>query len=154
MTDWIALGHHRYRVQDDVICFETFGDFAAAELQVMNDLQNAVAAQYGFALFFINNRVPGMLSTEARRLAVENNRSQRAPWSMALIGFEGTRTVVARAAVLLAARGIRLLTGRRFYLEFFPTEQQARSWLATQRQDHQELLRRQEGPSGPSRSAS
>ena len=116
--------------------FETVGDFSADEMHVMNRLQQEVAERHGYALIFINNREPGLLSADARRVAIENNRKHADPWSMALIGFEGARATVARAAVLLAAHGIRLLTGRRFYLEFFANENLALSWLETERQRH------------------
>jgi hypothetical protein len=136
MADWTAIGRHRYRIQDDVLCFETVGDFSADEMRALNTLQMELVGRYGYALFFVNNREPGMLSSEARRAAIENNRQQAAPWSMALIGFEGTGAFLARTAVLLAAQGIRLITGRRFYLEFFSSEEQATSWLDKQRQHH------------------
>src|SRR4051812_42624696 len=123
MSDWIPLGPHRYFIDNDLVTLETFGDFAPSEMVLLNSLHNEVGARCGYVLFFINNRVPGTLSAESRRVAAENNRTPgRAPWSMALIGFEGARGVLARAAVVLAAQAIRLLTGTRFPLQFFPTE--------------------------------
>jgi hypothetical protein len=141
MADWTSLGQHRWRIQGDVLCLETIGDFSAEQMQELHFLQKEIVERYGYVLIFINNVQPGMLSPEARRVAIANNRLQDAPWSLALCGFDGARGLLARAAVVLAAQGIRLMTGRVFSMEFFSSEQQACKWLASQGQRYQATLR-------------
>lgn len=137
MADGSALGSHRYWIKDDLVHLETVGDFSAEEMRALNRLHHEVGQRHGYVLFFIDNREPGMLSAEARRVAVDNNREQnRPPWSMALTGFEGARGVMARGAVTLAASGIQLITGKRIPLRFFSTPDGALRWLGEERQRH------------------
>jgi hypothetical protein len=135
--EWTEFGRHRYRVVEDVVEFQSAGNFEMPALERLNDLQRQIEQQYGYSLIFVDNLEPGQLPADVRRQAVVNNRDpQRRPWSLAMIGVRGPKGIIARAALTLTAQAIQLTTGRYLPVRLFDQEPQARTWLEEERSRH------------------
>ncbi|HNN97562.1 MAG TPA: hypothetical protein PKI03_35080 [Pseudomonadota bacterium] len=128
---WQALGKQRYRVEHDVVYWETEGEVSAQEVHAITDVIVGVHRQHGSAYVICDSTRSTNFSPEARlamRHRYEAGTAVQAP-SVVIGGSSFQRVLLT-----LVVRAIRLLGKQPPPIEFVPTMNAAERWVQRQRE--------------------
>ncbi|MGK4002498.1 STAS/SEC14 domain-containing protein [Sorangium sp. So ce1036] len=122
---------------DGILRMELRGDASEDMMREMAAVFRRMAESGREILFLVDLRRVGAIPASVRKVAAEEMRSARVD-SAALVGASFS----VRVLVTLTTKGVQLVTGKSYPLEFFEAEREARAWLLAQR----DALRERRGP--------
>ena len=123
------IGSHHVREEGDVLAVTFRGEFCLQEMkQFITALERVIESHGRYGGLFDMQRLD-TISPEARRFAGKWPR-HGACYGNACFGAG----VTARTLAALILRAVKLFSGRTSPISFFKTEQDARAWLAVQRE--------------------
>ncbi len=108
MSDWQTLGAHRFRSQDDVLCFEPHGELPISQAQRWLQLLAAHFQQHPDGILIVDARQFTPPSAEVRRLFLSHFRDRRPAPPIIVFGANLLMRAASRL-VLSAARQLYLL---------------------------------------------
>lgn len=127
--EWRSIGPHRFARDADTLRWSPAGEISVEHGGAI--MQNVVelAQQHGYVLVLIDGRDSPPLRYEVRRLYVDHVNRHRVRLAVAVWGGQPS----SRAVATLAFRAARLLTKMDIEIRYTATEQEALTFLSTQR---------------------
>ncbi len=117
---------HEYHVEEGFLHYVVHGEITEADMATLIEHGETASARLGGYWLLADVRKMGPIGAAARRLAAQNPRSYVFQGA-AIVGA----SVVNRAVVTLIARAMVLMGRSHIDIRFFPSEAEARAWLAT-----------------------
>lgn len=133
MAMWQASGKQRYRVDTDVVYWETHGDVTADEVNEITDVIVSLQRQRGRAYVICDSTRPSNFTPEARHAMRARYESGTAVPAPSVVVGGGT---MQRVLLPLVLRAIRLLGAKPPPVDFVASMADAEAWLQRQRQAH------------------
>lgn len=120
-------GSHAIRSEGNTIYFRVRGTIDEADIQILIDLGDSLAAQHGQFWVLVYAQEMTTITTEARRLAVKNPNLSNLAGGAVVGASLATRTIFT-----LINRAMNLLGGIHVRSTFVQSEEEAKAWLAGQ----------------------
>lgn len=114
---------------EDILVTRFRGDYS---LEIAKELQlktNLLAKRHGYRLLLLDLTHLGVVTRQARAFLVEDQRQERKPSAVAIIGA----SFAIRTLATMMIRAVCALTNTPASLEFFATEEEAQKWLSQER---------------------
>ncbi len=128
MTDWISIGPHQVRIEDDIVHVRFHGDIIPPETKELLEVCQRVHQQHGRLFLLFDTVHAGIVSAESRRMFVQWNLTYPVA---AVVNFGGG--MVQRALAVLITNAIRIVSKKSPAMAYLSTEAEARDWLNEQR---------------------
>ena len=128
-ASWQQIGAHRFRLEPpDLAIFQMIGDVSPDEVLAMFEVIARFAGDAGRRVFCINDASRlGDLPAESRKSTVNSGILAHAR-GLAVVGAGFHQRILAKLVIGAARLGMR--PGTVPPTAFFPTEQEARDWIA------------------------
>jgi hypothetical protein len=133
VSEWQAVGPHRYRIDDDVLHWCPSGEVTAEHASQVCRLFSQQADRFGYVLWLIDAAASLPVGTEARRVYAAWMEASTRPLYVA--PFRSPMPAFTMASLVM--RGVQLRGGALVYSQHSDTEAQARAYLDRMRGQHQ-----------------
>jgi hypothetical protein len=128
VNDWIPIGTHQLRIEDDLAYLRINGDINPPDTKGLLEHFQRVHQQKGHLFLLFDAVHAGTISAESRRMFIEWNRTYPIA---AVVNFGGG--MVQKALAVLLHNAIRIMTKKAPLFAYLATEAEARKWLDEQR---------------------
>jgi hypothetical protein len=143
MPDWLPLGTHLYRVEDDVFVLKGHGELSLEDTKDLLVVCHEIGDKYGYWLVLVDAHAGVRISAESRRHLGEISRAPKYLNVTAVFGAG----LIESTLVQFISNAIKLVHGHEMPIEICKTQEEARSWLGEQRQRLQQTgARPKSGP--------
>jgi len=132
MSDWIALGEHRYRTEEDLLHWVNGPEHSAEEIVELVSQAYALFLRYGYALLLVDCTRGGHASAAGRKAVIEFIRTHRPTRTATALVGASAPTRVAGQLITRALTALKIQSTARS-LTFLVDEAAAQRWLAEQR---------------------
>jgi hypothetical protein len=137
MSEWQAIGAHRYRVVADIFWLETTGEFTPEQTHRLLDALVAWQGQQDECGALVDVRGGVGVPAPTRRVMAQRANEGSLPLPIAVVGAG----LAARAAFTLMVTAIRLVLRQDIGLLFCPEEAEAVAWLKPKIKERAERVR-------------
>lgn len=138
MSEWTAVGLHRYRVEGDVLRGVPFGEVSPDQMAVVFALLDGILAIYGYALYLVDAARSIPLPHDTRRAFLHWIR--RAQPRLSTVAYNSARESLATA--VLVTNAARVLGHAPVAVLTADCEADARQLLDDERARHKAALGR------------
>ena len=137
MSEWQAIGPHRYRISSRIFWLETAGEFTSDQTHLLVDTLLAWQHQTDECGALVDVRGGVVVPAEARRVMAKRSAEGRLPLPMAVVGS----ALTTRAVLTMMATAVRLVLRKEVPIAFFQDENEAVKWLGPKIKERAERLR-------------
>lgn len=127
---WIEVGPHRYRIDDDMLYATPFGELSVEHVGRVCTLLESILRRKGYVLYLIDARNSVPIGYESRRAYVRWFQEVRPRIITCAFGSAQE----PRATAVFITNAARMLVGVETVMHSAETEAEARAFLATERE--------------------
>lgn len=150
MKELATISSHRLFRDGALLLYEQHESFSLADAQAATAVYSQVIAEEGYLLLLLDFRQGGGADASVRRHLAHWGKANVGRFCIAAVGGN----FVLRTTLTLVLTAVRLLGGSQPDLQFFPTLDAGREWLASRREGLSAARRSaQSTQSGPRSSA-